>query len=268
MGCKVMGQDSPPPHPFWGSVGEQRRAQFGGRQTLGTCHGHRVPLCASAQTSRLGPSHPPAVFPLNRPPLTPTFRSARRTSSAGPWAARTRWNRCCRSWKVCLRSCRRDALQRDWGGGGGSDVLERPYTVGRREGTPPPLIPFQCLRLTAKILLRRLRCQEDLNFKNVGPPSAGTIGGPPPPLQTPPSIHESICAPSCSFPSCKSSLRPEGEVPKPPLIGPSQPDMPLASGRETDSQSRSAPYHRPLSNTRPLHHQNSVGMCRVQRVAQ
>ena len=43
--------------------------------------------------------------------------------------------------------------------------------------------------------------------------------------------------------------------------------MPLASGRGTGSQQRSAPYQRPLSNTRPPHHQNSVGMCCVQRVA-
>ena len=55
-----------------------------------------------------------------------------------------------------------------------SDVLERPYTVG---GPWTPL-PFPCLRLTAKILLRPLRCQEDLRFKNCGLPSAGTIGGP------------------------------------------------------------------------------------------
>ena len=48
-----------------------------------------------------------------------------------------------------------------------SDVLERPYTAGgggvplpRPLSHPPPL-PFRCLRLTAKILLRRLRCQED-----------------------------------------------------------------------------------------------------------
>ena len=43
--------------------------------------------------------------------------------------------------------------------------------------TPPcPLLPFQCLRLTAKILLRCLRCQDDLSVKKFGPPSAGTIG--------------------------------------------------------------------------------------------
>ena len=52
-------------------------------------------------------------------------------------------------------------------------------------GTPPPprppfslLLPFQCLRLTAKILLRRLRCQEELSSLNFGPSSAGTMGGP------------------------------------------------------------------------------------------
>ena len=31
-------------------------------------------------------------------------------------------------------------------------------------------------------------------------------------------------------------------------------DMPLASGRGTDSQYESAPYQRPLSNTHPLHY--------------
>ena len=63
---------------------------------------------------------------------------------------------------------------------------------------PPPPSPSQCLRLTAKILFRRLRCQEDLRFKILGPPPAGTIGGPweeggpsqppspPAPLLTPP----------------------------------------------------------------------------------
>ena len=47
----------------------------------------------------------------------------------------------------------------------------------------------------------------------------------------------------------------------------SPPDMPLEPGRETGSQSLAAPYQSPLSNTRP-HHQNSVGTCCVQRVAQ
>ena len=75
--------------------------------------------------------------------------------------------------------------------GRGSDALQRPYTVG---GPPPPPLPI--LRLKAKILLRRLRCQEDLSFKNFGLPSAGdhrgSLGGggsqpiPPPPFQTPP----------------------------------------------------------------------------------
>ena len=59
------------------------------------------------------------------------------------------------------------------------DVLERPYTAGGGGVHPlPPLLPFQCSRLTAKILLRRLRCQEDLRFKMFGPLSAGTTGGP------------------------------------------------------------------------------------------
>ena len=52
-----------------------------------------------------------------------------------------------------------------------------------------------------------------------------------------------------SFVALPPSLLPEDGV---------QPDMPLGS----------APYQWPLSNTRPLHHQNSVGTCCVQRVAQ
>ena len=76
-----------------------------------------------------------------------------------------------------------------------SDVLERLYTAGGGGYPPPgpPPLPFQYLRLTAKILLRRLRCQEDLRVKIFGPPSAGTIGPweeggsqptpPPPPLR-------------------------------------------------------------------------------------
>ena len=71
-------------------------------------------------------------------------------------------------------------------------MLDRPYTAGEAPPPPPsspdpspptpldppPLLPFQCLRLTAKILLRRLRCQEVLGFKMFAPPSAGAIGGP------------------------------------------------------------------------------------------
>ena len=63
----------------------------------------------------------------------------------------------------------------------GQDVLEQPYIVGGGGYPPPPrtpLLPFQCLRLTAKILLRHLRCQEDSSFKIFGPPSARTLGGP------------------------------------------------------------------------------------------
>ena len=74
----------------------------------------------------------------------------------------------------------------------GSDVLERPNAAGKGGGgtpwTRPPLLPFQCLRLTAKVLLRRLRCQEDLSSKIVGPPSAGTIGGPCQPTPPPPPV--------------------------------------------------------------------------------
>ena len=85
------------------------------------------------------------------------------------------------------------------GGGCVRDVLEWPYAVGgevgvpdgmsHRAGTPlptppfppPPLLPFRCLRLTVKILLRRLRCQEDLIFKKFWPTFGGdrrgTLGG-------------------------------------------------------------------------------------------
>ena len=63
-------------------------------------------------------------------------------------------------------------------GGQGRGVLEWPCTAGGGGVPPldpPPLLPFQCLRLTSKSLLR---CQEDLSFKIFGPPSAGTTGGP------------------------------------------------------------------------------------------
>ena len=56
-----------------------------------------------------------------------------------------------------------------------SDVLKRPYTVGG-EGDLP-FLPFQCWRLTAKILPWRLRCQEDLSLKNFRPAFGGDHRG-------------------------------------------------------------------------------------------
>ena len=103
------------------------------------------------------------------------------------------------------------------GGGGrnrgpGSDVLERPYTAGGRGLPPPPLLPFRCLRPTAKFLLRRLPCQADLRFKNFRPAFGGglrgTLGGggvpakpppfpfrPPPPLSNPHLRGQAILTP-------------------------------------------------------------------------
>ena len=120
-------------------------------------------------------------------------------------------------------ACLHTPPERGWGGTAhtvrpaefkppGSDVSEGPYTVGGggvppltpptslHLDPPPPPLPFQCLRLTAQFLLRRLRCQEDLRFKIFRPPFGGdhrgTLGGgggvrpnpfpPPSPLQTPP----------------------------------------------------------------------------------
>ena len=80
-----------------------------------------------------------------------------------------------------------------------ADENTRPWLLAK---TPPldppplPLLPFQCLRLTANILLQCLRCQEDLSFNIFGLPSAGhrgALGGggsqpnaPSPPFRPPP----------------------------------------------------------------------------------
>ena len=101
--------------------------------------------------------------------------------------------------------------------------IERPYTGGGGgvppPPGPPPFLPFQCLRLTPKILLR-IRCQEALSFKISGPPSAGTIWGlceegvpqpnPPPPPSPPLLIHP------CPVPTaapCSPFLSPRSPYP-------------------------------------------------------
>ena len=44
-------------------------------------------------------------------------------------------------------------------------------------------------------------------------------------------------------------------------------DMPVASGRESESHWESALYNAPLSNACPTHDQNSVGTCCIQCTA-
>ena len=71
---------------------------------------------------------------------------------------------------------------------------------------------------------------------------------------------------SAEYPSLQGPARPLAAIscPRPPM----QPDMPLASGRGAGAQQQSTLYQKPLSNTRPPHHRNSVGTCCVRRVAQ
>ena len=75
-----------------------------------------------------------------------------------------------------------------------SDALERPYTVAGGGAGVNPLLPFQCLRLTAKILPRELKLRN--SRPAFGRVHRGTLGGggvpakpplPPfrPPLPTP-----------------------------------------------------------------------------------
>ena len=110
----------------------------------------------------------------------------------------------------------RDVLDRPYTAGGGrlpppppraqkrereanrrSHTLTEPTTKALCQPPPPPptpLLPFQCLRLTATIVLRRLRCREELSLKIFfGLDHRGTLGGggvpanpPSPPFQIPP----------------------------------------------------------------------------------
>ena len=64
--------------------------------------------------------------------------------------------------------CMRTAVHR-----GGVPPL--PLDPPAPQDPPPPLPLFEA---DSQNLLRRLRCQEDLRFKSLGPLSAGTIGGP------------------------------------------------------------------------------------------
>ena len=78
-------------------------------------------------------------------------------------------------------------------GAGGAGKYYNGCTLQEERGYPPPgpppLLLFQCLGLTPKILLRRLQCQEYLSFKIFRPAFGGdhmwTQGGggsqPPPP---------------------------------------------------------------------------------------
>ena len=162
-----------------------------GTVTFQSC-GHS--LCRPCLSSLKTPNCPtcrtpfPTSIPQSAMPSTHPSRSVARCSpiaTSRPWARPT-----------CTRG-------RKWEGEGGQtkrhqqkDVLEGLTTTGRpppppvmyqngrtpqEEGdtpSPPPLLPFQCLRLTAKFLLRPLWCQEDSRLKNFGAPSARTIGAP------------------------------------------------------------------------------------------
>ena len=96
-----------------------------------------------------------------------------------------------------------------------SDVLERPYTAGGGGG---------CLRLTAIILLRCLRCQEDLRFKNiVGPLRRGPQGGPPSAGTTGAKFAPPLPRPRNTVPSHPPPNKAERLVMLPPPPGPRVP---------------------------------------------
>ena len=127
--------------------------------------------------------------------------------------------------------------------------------VHRRRGyplpalDPPALLPFKCLRLTAKILFRRLRCPEDLGFKSFGPPSAGTLGGggsqpnPPSPPSDPPPPPPLLIHP-CPGRSLGEVLRETPDVGLRPQFWP----HPAACGRHRHA----SPAARPATNVRQV----------------
>ena len=106
------------------------------------------------------------------------------------------------------------------------DVLERPYAVGGGVPPltphylpplgPPPPPPFRCLRLTAKMLLWRLRCQEGLTFKNFRPAFGGDHRGregqaeplPLPPPSDPPPPSPPLLMLPCPPPPAKRVCKP------------------------------------------------------------
>ena len=101
----------------------------------------------------------------------------------------------------------------------------------RRGGKPPPPpltpLPFQCLRLTATILLRR---QENLSLKIFGPPLAGTIEGPwegggsqPTPPPPPPRLPSNTSL--AHRPNSSPHIPPPGHTPRTPPPPPPQPGV-------------------------------------------
>ena len=125
---------------------------------------------------------------------------------------------------------------------GRGGVLERLYTGGGGGVTPawtPLLLPFQCLRLTAKILLQRLRCEEDLRLIFLGAPSAGdlkgTQGGGGVPAKPPLPLFRPLP------PSLPPSLPPPSNTPLPmpsERYAPGTPSCPGTSGWATDLPSK------------------------------
>ena len=164
-----------------------------------------------------------------------------------------------------------------------SDVLERPYTVGRGTspdppylpplGPPPPLPPpLVMFEAESKFLLRRLRCQEDLGLKIFRPAFGGdhrgTLGGggvrpnppSPPPFRPPPPSNTSLLDPpnntqpppkSSPASHCRPCAAPKGF----PQVHPPQVDgkFPPAPPFEQSSHMHSPAPPRPARPKSPQH---------------